>query len=127
MIGDLGTLIVSLLAGGAMFSAAVLTLAHSGSRNLVSAFAVLVWLCFSLAAWFALPSTLPFTAMGRVLAALLAPAPSVGIATLTITSGQWRPAPRGARSELVLGTMAFVLGSPFGLFSAMLAAGALRR
>jgi len=127
MIGDLGTLIVTLLAAGAMFSAVVLILAHSGSRNLVAGFAVFVWLSFSLAAWFALPPGLPFTAVGRVLAALLAPAPSVGIATLTITSGQWRPTPRGPRSEMALGTIAFVLGSPFGLFSAMLAAGALRR
>ena len=33
MIGDLGTLIVSLLAGGAMFSAAVLTLARYSGRK----------------------------------------------------------------------------------------------
>jgi hypothetical protein len=119
MIGDLGTLIVTLLGVGAIFSTVVLILAHAGSRNLTFGFAVLVWLTFSLVAWLALPATLPFTPVGRVLAALLAPAPSVGIATLIITSGQWRPAPRAPRSDVVLGTIGFVLGSPFGLFAAM--------
>jgi hypothetical protein len=126
MIGDLGTLIVTLLGVGAIFSTVVLTLAHADSRHLVSGFAVLVWLTFSLAAWLALPVGVPFTPVGRVLSALLAPAPSVGIATLTITSGQWRPAPRAPRLDVVLGTIAFVLGSPFGLFAAMWAAGAGR-